>query len=1008
MNADPIYKLTFAGETSIIITSAALTTELCDESRFHKHIFSALDVIRAGAHDGLFTARDEEKNWQLAHRLLVPAFGPLKIRAMFPQMHEIAQQLCLKWSRYGPTTPLNLADDFTRATLDTIALCSMGFRFNSFYFDGNFHPFVNSMVGFLNEAEAQSTFPSIVNQLRWSAKRKFKHDIDKMRKICQGLINQRKGTPPNSHGDLLDVMLNTRDTASGEAMTHESIIDNMVTFLIAGHETTSGLLAFTMHYLITSPEEMKKAVQEVDNVVGQEELTVDHISQLKYLTAILRESLRLMPTAPAWTVTPYVKEVIGGKWEVNPGDALVVFLPSVHRDFQVYGPEPNEFRPERMKDENFKKLPPNSWKPFGNGKRGCIGRAFAWQEALLILAMILQRFDFDLVDKSYTLKIKETLTMKPENLNVYATPRNGHEKWMSSFSEKAHPPVSIGTVQNGIQTQLGSFKPATILYGSNSGTCEALAHRLATHLASRNALRSQVKPLDDSVGRLPRNEPVIIVACSYDGSPPMNAVKFLEWLENGKENSLDDIRFAVFGTGHRDWARTFHKIPNLINTLMETCGAKRFAKLGTADTSEDDPFAELEMWEEQYLWPGLESEFDLAKIEDSEGKHEVHIQIGLPHRPRSDYGAGIVRSNRILTAEKEPKKIHVEIELPSGFEYQPGDHLQILPLNSRESVQRVLSRFQLGWDALLNIVSAGATNLPTEGVISAADLLSGYVELGQLATPMSLNTLAAKASDTESADFLRRLATDDYLLEVREKRLSMIDILVSFPLIPLKLEEYLQMIPPLRPRFYTISSSPQTKAGYATLTISVVDGSPSIESRQHRGIASNYLLETTTGSIVRLSLKKSNPLFHVPADPSTRPIIMVTAGSGLAPFRAFVQQRSIQKHAGLKLAPAILFFGCRESTADDLYREELEGFEEEGVVSIYRSYSRQKEQTEGCRYVQERLWLERANVTNLWDQGATVFVCGGIHMTEDVKSTFCQIVSESELPSSRYIAEAFT
>lgn len=287
--------------------------------------------------------------------------------------------------RYGSRSPINLAEDFTRATLDTIGLCAMGFRFNSFYLNGEFHPFIVSMSRFLSEAEILSTIPSVFNLLRPTAKKNFKLDIKKIRSICQDIIDERRNGQISKQNDLLEVMLTTRDNLSGERLTDDSIIDNMVTFLIAGHETTSGLLSFTMHYLITTPDEMTKVRKEVDEVVGMEALTIEHLPRLKYLNAVLRESLRIMPTAPGFTVTPYKTEIIGGKYEINPGDSLIAFLTAVHRDPAVYGDDADEFRPSRMLDEEFKRLPPNAWKPFGNGKRGCIGRAFAWQEALLVI-----------------------------------------------------------------------------------------------------------------------------------------------------------------------------------------------------------------------------------------------------------------------------------------------------------------------------------------------------------------------------------------------------------------------------------------------------------------------------------------------------------------------------------------------------------------------------------------------------------------------------------------------
>lgn len=286
--------------------------------------------------------------------------------------------------RYGSTTPLDVTGDFTRATLDTIALCGMSYRFNSFYFEGDFHPFVTSMMRFLKEADLQSTFPAIINGMRIKAKKNFKLDAEKMRQICRDIIAQRRKSTDPDPDDLLSAMLHGRDNLSGKGLTEDSAIDNLVTFLIAGHETTSGLLSFTMYYLLKNPSAMKKATQEVDEVLGDEELTVDHLPQLKYIAAALRESLRLMPTAPAFSVTPYKDEVIADKYPVKPGDSLIIFLPSVHRDETVYGHDVDIFRPERMIDEEFQKLPSGAWKPFGSGKRGCIGRAFAWQESLLV------------------------------------------------------------------------------------------------------------------------------------------------------------------------------------------------------------------------------------------------------------------------------------------------------------------------------------------------------------------------------------------------------------------------------------------------------------------------------------------------------------------------------------------------------------------------------------------------------------------------------------------------
>ncbi|KAJ0415406.1 cytochrome P450 [Aspergillus carlsbadensis] len=1009
----PIFKFTFAGETSILVNSVELLSELCDETRFHKHISSGLDRIRAGTNDGLFTAHDDERNWEVAHRLLVPAFGPLRIREMLPQMHDIAQQLCLKWYRYGPRKAFNLADDFTRATLDTIALCAMDFRFNSFYSDGDFHPFIQSMARFLKEAETQATLPSIVNSLRLGAKRQDKLDIKLMRNVCQDIVNERRSSTTGRKSDLLDTMLNSRDPVSGEGLSDESIIDNMVTFLIAGHETTSGLLSFVMYYLLKAPEAMAKATKEIDGVVGNAEVTAGHLSKLKYLNAVLRETLRLMPTAPGFTVTPYKPEVIGGKYEFNPGDSLDVFLAAVHRDPAVYGSDADEFRPERMLDEYFQRLPPNAWKPFGNGKRSCIGRAFAWQEALLILAMILQTFTFELVDKDYQLKLKESLTIKPDNLWVHATPRPGRTPvgtWMST-----HAPDPNQGARAGIGGESGGFQPATILYGSNSGTCETLAQRLAVEMNSKGNFRCLVQAMDDFEGQKPpKGQPLIIITGSYDGTPPDNARRFVAWLQALEGDELEGVCYAVFGCGHRDWASTFHKVPTLLDDLMSKHGGTRITPRRAIDTAQEDPFAEMEDWIEQSLWPGVEASFNIGQNSSSgEAGNSTGISLRAPYALRAGFEEALVREIRVLTSSDTSKKVHIELALPGTINYQPGDHLAILPFNPPQMVQRVLCLFHLGPDNIIYITSRTAGGLPTDTPISTHDLLSGYTELNQVATPSSIRAIAARSTDRQITEDLEDLATHRYVPDVREKRRSLLDILESHPVSAIGIREYLQMLPPLRPRQYTISSSPGQDRGRASLTVSVRDGTADAESgRRTVAVASNYLMNCLPGSLVRVSLRQGRPAFRLPAEGSADPIIMVAAGSGIAPFRAFIQELSDRKggETASPEPPALLFFGCRGLHLDDLYREELDGYEAKGVVAVLRAFSQMQSPRNGCRYVQDMLWNARERVRGLWDQGAKIFVCGSMEMNQGVKAMILRIVpsTSTEDFAGRYVAEVFT
>jgi cytochrome P450 / NADPH-cytochrome P450 reductase len=469
-------------------------------------------------------------------------------------------------ARYGPNYPIDIAQDCTRLTLDTIALCGMGYRFNSFYRNNDLHPFVTSMNRFLKDADLQSNLPDFINSWNLSQRKRINADVASMRQVCEEIVEQRKVSPSDSD-DLLNALLYKTDPKTGEKLPQSSIIDNMITFLVAGHETTSSLLSFTFYHLLKDPRAMAKVQQEVDQVIGPEEITMQHLSQLPYLNAVLRETLRLIPTAPAFTLSSSKDEVIGGKYLVKAEEPILALLGAIHVDKTVYGPDAKEWKPERMLEENFKKLPASAWKPFGSGKRGCIGRAFAWQESLLVsvlsafndiqadmptqvIASLFQTFEISPVDPSYNLKIKEQLTIKPEGFMVYAKLRRGNssDPILSTVPMTKHENVGSQKQPVGSMPQ-SDGKPMTILYGSNTGTCEALAHRLASDALRRGYNAETVDTLDSARDKFPRDHPVILITGSYDGTPPDNAKEFVDWVKSLSGSPFENARYAVFACG---------------------------------------------------------------------------------------------------------------------------------------------------------------------------------------------------------------------------------------------------------------------------------------------------------------------------------------------------------------------------------------------------------------------------------------------------------------------------
>ena len=147
-------------------------------------------------------------------------------------MHEVLTQLVLKWARYGPDNLIETADDFTRLTLDSIALCAMDTRFNSFYTEG-MHPFVKAMREVLLEAGRRAIRPSLFKRLMKSADKKYADDIEVLQSTAQKIVADKRANPTDKK-TLVNAMLNGKDPKTGEKMTNESIADNMITFLIAG------------------------------------------------------------------------------------------------------------------------------------------------------------------------------------------------------------------------------------------------------------------------------------------------------------------------------------------------------------------------------------------------------------------------------------------------------------------------------------------------------------------------------------------------------------------------------------------------------------------------------------------------------------------------------------------------------------------------------------------------------------------------------------------------------
>jgi cytochrome P450/NADPH-cytochrome P450 reductase len=643
-----------------------------------------------------------------------------------------------------------------------------------------------------------------------------------------------------------------------------------------------------------------------------------------------------------------------------------------------------------MLDEKFNKLPKAAWKPFGNGMRACIGRPFAWQEALLVTAMLLQNFNFQLDDPNYELHIKQSLTIKPKDFYMRATLRDGVDpahldksQPKSRTSGKADKKVAVKKTDGETDKPK---KPMSVFFGSNTGTCESLAQKLATNAAA-HGFDAVVAPLDSATQRLPKGHPSVIITASYEGLPPDNAAHFTEWLKSLSKDEAKECSFAVFGCGHKDWAATYQRVPVLIDELLAARGGTKLTERGSADASQGDMFNEFDSWEDDNLWPSITSLF--GGITTGEAPEPtVQVEISTQKRSsnlRSDVRGARILESAVLTSPGTPEKRHLKIQLPTGMAYRAGDYLAVLPVNPPENIRRVMKRFQLPWDATLTISSGAPTVLPTDRPISAHDVLAAYVELGQPTTRKNLLTLSTLSPDVETKSHLEQLASAEvFTEEITRKRVSPLDLLERYPTLPIALGDFLSMLPPMRVRQYSISSSPLPDPQVCTVTYSVLDQDAFSGQGRHVGVASNYLSTLQEGDYTQVSVRSSAQPFHLPLDPSGAPVIMVCAGTGIAPFRGFVEERAEQIKAGRRLARALLFVGCRDPARDRLYAEEFKEWEKLGAVELRYAFSRKEVESEGCKYVQDRMLHDWKDVVELWDAGAKVYVCGNSVVGDEV------------------------
>ncbi|MFM9693160.1 cytochrome P450 [Streptomyces europaeiscabiei] len=426
----PIFRRKAFGKEIVFVGGAGLAAEMADEARFAKHVGLGVANLRPVAGDGLFTAYNHEPNWQLAHDVLAPGFSREAMAGYHPMMLDVAERLTEHWDRAGAAgDTVDVPGDMTKLTLETIARTGFGHDFGSFE-RARPHPFVAAMVGTLTYAQRRNLVPDpLVPLLLRGAARQNQADMAYLNETVDAVVRARRssggGARGGGDGDLLDRMLETVHPQSGERLSAENVRRQVITFLVAGHETTSGALSFALHYLARYPDLAARARAEVDQVWGSAERPgYEQVAKLRYVRRVLDEALRLWPTAPAFSREAREDTVLGGVHPMRRGAWALVLTAMLHRDPEIWGADAERFDPDRFDAAAVRGRAPHTFKPFGTGARACIGRQFALHEATLVLGLLLRRYELR-PQPAYRLRVAERLTLMPDGLRLTVERRVG-------------------------------------------------------------------------------------------------------------------------------------------------------------------------------------------------------------------------------------------------------------------------------------------------------------------------------------------------------------------------------------------------------------------------------------------------------------------------------------------------------------------------------------------------------------------------------------------------------
>jgi sulfite reductase (NADPH) flavoprotein alpha-component len=568
--------------------------------------------------------------------------------------------------------------------------------------------------------------------------------------------------------------------------------------------------------------------------------------------------------------------------------------------------------------------------------------------------------------------------MFPEHAPFTSDQRRALESLLASLN-----PVQRGWLSGFLAGSAPAVAPTataklTVLYGTESGNSEVLADR-TVKAAKKRGFQAVMKNMSDfATADLAKASNLLLIVSTWgDGEPPETATSFYKDFM-ASAASLASVKFSVCALGDTSYEK-FCQTGKDLDAKLEKLGATRAAARVDCDVDYEDSYA---TWLDSALTA-------LAPASAAPIAFEAVTSVATTEYGKKNPFPAETIDTVVLNGEGSHKEtIHLEFSLAaSGLSYEPGDALAVLPVNAPDVVKAILQASKLTGNEEIEVKNVGRKLL--------ADALREDYDI----TALSRAVLTKLAEAADSATLRELLAEDakDRLKDFNHGR-EIIDALLAFAPNGLSAEALTGVFRKLPPRLYSIASSPLAHPDEVHLTVAAVRYET--HGRERKGVCSTYLADLVkTGNPVQVFVQP-NKNFRLPADGAT-PVIMVGPGTGVAPFRAFVEHRAALGSTGKNW----LFFGDQHYTYDFLYQLEWQDFLKDGVLTrLDVAFSR--DQPEKV-YVQDRMIQQAQELYQWLEQGAHFYVCGDANrMAHDVHEALISIV-ENQAAVTREAAEAY-